>query len=55
MFGEFMRFFPKCLNPFKIQTRFKFELFSESLIQNLEGIGSQSKKGKLFHDVYLVT
>jgi hypothetical protein len=31
-----MRFFPKDLKPFKIQTKFKFELFPRFLIQNPE-------------------
>jgi hypothetical protein len=43
---EFMIFFPKGLNlnPFKIQTRFKFELFPEFVIQNVEGFGSGATK-----------
>jgi hypothetical protein len=40
IFGEFMRFFPKGLNPFKIQIKFKFGLFLKFLIQNPEGFGS---------------
>ncbi len=39
-----MRFFLKGLNPVKIQTKFKFELFPEFLIQNPEGFGSGTKK-----------
>jgi hypothetical protein len=31
-----MRFLPECLNPFKIQTRFKVNLFLNFIIQNLE-------------------
>jgi hypothetical protein len=32
-FGEFLGFFPLCLKPFKIQTKFKFILLHEFLIQ----------------------
>jgi hypothetical protein len=39
-FFEFMEFFLKGLNPFKIQARFEFELFPGFLIQNLEGVRS---------------
>jgi hypothetical protein len=39
-FGEFMRFFLKGLSPFKIQTKFKCELFLEFLFKNPEGFGS---------------
>jgi hypothetical protein len=31
-----MRFFPEGLNSFKIQTRFKVDLFPNFIIQNLE-------------------
>jgi hypothetical protein len=43
-FGEFMRFFLKGLNPFKIQTKFEFELFLVFLIQNLEGLEVKTKR-----------
>jgi hypothetical protein len=33
-----MRFFPKGLNPLKIETKFKFELFPEILTQIPEGL-----------------
>jgi hypothetical protein len=39
-FFEFMEFFLKGLNPFKIQARFEFELFPGFLIQNPEGVRS---------------
>jgi hypothetical protein len=42
-FGEFMKFFPKGLNPFKIQTIFNFGLIPRFLIYNPEGIGSRAK------------
>jgi hypothetical protein len=41
---EFMRFLPKGLNPFKIQTRFKLEFSLNSIIQNLERFRSWTKK-----------
>jgi hypothetical protein len=44
IFGELMRFFPKCLNPFKIQSRFKLDLLLDFIIQNSERIGSWAKK-----------
>jgi hypothetical protein len=37
-FGEFMELFPKGLNPFKIQTRFKLEFVMEIIVQNPERI-----------------
>jgi hypothetical protein len=43
-FGEFMRFLPEGLNPFKIQIRFKVDLFSNFIIQNLERFWSFTKK-----------
>jgi hypothetical protein len=43
-FGEFMELFPKGLNPFKIQTRFKLEFVMEIIVQNPERIGSWAKK-----------
>jgi hypothetical protein len=42
-FRGFIRFFQKGLNPFKIQARFKFELFLDFLIPNTEGHGSGTK------------
>jgi hypothetical protein len=39
-FGEFMKFLPKGLDPFKIQTRFKLDLIPNFLIQNPERFGS---------------
>jgi hypothetical protein len=42
-FRGFIRFFQKGLNPFKIQARFKFELFLDFLIPNPEGHGSGTK------------
>jgi hypothetical protein len=39
-----MRFLPEGLNPFKIQTRFKVDLFSNFILQNLERFWSFSKK-----------
>jgi hypothetical protein len=44
-----MRFFPKILNPCKIQTRFKFDLFLNFIIQNIERFGSCPQKESLFH------
>jgi hypothetical protein len=38
IFGEFMDFFFKGLNPFKIQTEFDFVLLPEFLIQIMSGI-----------------
>jgi hypothetical protein len=37
-FIEFIRFFWKGLNPFKIQGRFKFEFVPEIVTENPEGI-----------------
>jgi hypothetical protein len=39
-----MRFLPEGLNPFKIQIRFKLDLFSNFIIQNLERFWSLAKK-----------
>jgi hypothetical protein len=41
-----MRFSPKGLIPFKIQTNFILDLFPEFLIQNLEGfeVGQKNEK-----------
>jgi hypothetical protein len=48
-----MRFFPKGLNPFKIQAGFKLDLFLEILIQNPEGFGSWNKKETFYFCIYL--
>jgi hypothetical protein len=47
-FGGLMRFLPEGLNPFKIQTRFKVDLFPNFIIKNLERFWSLAKK-KLFY------
>jgi hypothetical protein len=39
-----MRFFPKDLDPFKIQINFKLDLFFKFIIQYPEGFGSWAKK-----------
>jgi hypothetical protein len=39
-----MRFLPEGLNPFKIQTKFKMDLFLNFIIQNLEIFWSWPKK-----------
>jgi hypothetical protein len=39
-----MRFLPKGLNPLKIQTRFKVDLFPNFIIQKLERFWSLAKK-----------
>jgi hypothetical protein len=41
---EFMRFFPKGLNSFKIQTRFKLDLLMNFIFQDSERFGSWAKK-----------
>jgi hypothetical protein len=38
IFGEFMEFFLKGLNPLKIQTKFKLDFLPEFLMQCLLGI-----------------
>jgi hypothetical protein len=43
-FRGLMRFLPEGLNPFKIQTRFKVDLFPNFIIQNLERFWSLAKK-----------
>jgi hypothetical protein len=50
---EFMRFLPKGLNPFKIQTKFKLDLFLNFIITNLERFGSWAKKEICFIWNYL--
>jgi hypothetical protein len=37
---DFMRCLPKCLNPFKIETRFKLDLLLNFIIQNVERFSS---------------
>jgi hypothetical protein len=44
-----MRFLPEGLNPFKIQTRFKVNLFLNFIIQNLERFWSLAKNENLFY------
>jgi hypothetical protein len=44
IFGELMEILPKGLNPFKIQTNLKLDLFPEFLIHILLGIWTSSKK-----------
>jgi hypothetical protein len=39
-----MRFLPEGLNPFKIKTKFKADLFLNFIIQNLERFWSLAKK-----------
>jgi hypothetical protein len=39
-FGEFLRFFPSDLNPFKIQSKFKSHKFVEFIVQIVFGFGS---------------
>jgi hypothetical protein len=39
-----MRFLPEGLNPFKIQTRLKVDLFLNFIIQNIERFWSCAKK-----------
>jgi hypothetical protein len=43
-FGGLMRFLTEGLNTFKIQTRFKVDLFPNFIIQNLERFWSLAKK-----------
>jgi hypothetical protein len=43
-FCEFMEFFLKGLNPFKIQTRFKLELLLNFIIQHPDGFRGWDKK-----------
>jgi hypothetical protein len=43
IFGEFVNFFSKGFNPFKIQASLTFDLFPGLLIQNPEGIGNYAK------------
>jgi hypothetical protein len=42
-FGEFMEFFLKGFEPFKIQASLEFDLFPGFLIQNPEGFGSYAQ------------
>jgi hypothetical protein len=43
-FGEFMEFFLKGLNTFKVQASLKFDLLPKFLIQNPEGFGGRAKR-----------
>jgi hypothetical protein len=43
-----MRFFPKGLNPFKIQTRFKLDFVSEFYNSKSREIFKWGQKGNLF-------
>jgi hypothetical protein len=43
IFGEFIEFSPKGLNPFKIQANLKFDFFPRFLPQNPERFGSWVK------------
>jgi hypothetical protein len=52
-FGEFMDFFLKGLNPFKIQTYFKLEFFLEFIILDPFGILTHSHKESCFFTIYL--
>jgi hypothetical protein len=55
IFGKVMEFFPKQLNPFKIQVNLIFDLFPRFSIQNLEGIGSWAKMEVCLLGIYLST
>jgi hypothetical protein len=49
-----MRFFRRVLNPFKIQTGFKLELFMVIIIQNTQVFGSWAKRNFVpFEIIYL--
>jgi hypothetical protein len=50
-FGGLMRFLPEGLNPFKIQTRFKVDLFPNFIIKNLERFWSLAKKKFVLYEV----
>jgi hypothetical protein len=54
-FGEFVEFFPKGLNHFKIQANLIFELFPGFLLQNPEGIGSWAEMEVCLLGIYLST
>jgi hypothetical protein len=54
MFGKFMEFFPKDLNPFKIQTILKVDLLPEFLIQIMLGIWTSSQKHIYSFLIYLL-
>jgi hypothetical protein len=55
IFGEVMEFFPKGLNPFKIQANLIFELFPGFLIQYPDGIGNWDKMEVCLLVIYLST
>ncbi len=46
-----MRFLPESLNPFKIQTRFKVDLFLNFIIQDLERFWSFVKRKFVLYEV----
>jgi hypothetical protein len=48
-FGEFMEFFLKGLNTFKVQASLKFDLLPKFLIQNPEGFGGRAKRESCNH------
>jgi hypothetical protein len=53
-FDEFMEFFPKGLNPLKIQTKFKFDLFHEFLIQIMLAIWISTQKESYSFWIYIL-
>ncbi len=53
IFGEFMEFFLKGLDPFQIQTKFKLDFLPEFLIQRLLGIWTSSQKESCSFWIYL--
>jgi hypothetical protein len=53
IFGEVMEFFPKGLNPFKIQANLIFDLFPGFLIQNPCRFGSWAKTEVCLLGIYL--
>jgi hypothetical protein len=44
IFGEFMKFFLKCLRPFKIPTKFQIQFLTEFVIQNLLDFEASAKR-----------
>jgi hypothetical protein len=50
-----MRFLPKGLNSFKIQTKFNLDLLLNVIIKNLERFGSWAKKRILFYLKFSIT
>jgi hypothetical protein len=53
--GKVTEFFPKGLNPFKIQANLIFGLFPGFLIQNPKGIGSRAKMEVCLLGIYVST